>query len=191
MRVGHVVHDQGVSIPALSRERALHSNKRVISVPVSIPALSRERALRPPLRARISRSKFQSPPSLARGRYVTAFTTLTVTGLFQSPPSLARGRYRLVCGGDSRHAGFNPRPLSREGATTKKGARKYLIDVSIPALSRERALQSHKWPHGLAGDVSIPALSRERALPEQIFKARRLYNVSIPALSRERALLSS
>ena len=84
-----------VSILAPSRERALPGNSGVTTAnhDVSILAPSRERAL------------------------LLAVLILPLPKLFQSSPPLARGRYVLPEGAGASLDGFNPRPLSREGAT--------------------------------------------------------------------------
>ena len=83
---------------------------------------------------------------------------------------------------------FNPRPLSREGATCERGNHSPHCLVSIPALSRERALLLKMLCACATIMVSIPALSRERALQGGGGKTQTRVGVSIPALSRERAL---
>ena len=61
--------------------------------------------------------------------------------MFQSSPPLARGRYVSLPVAGDRVGGFNPRPLSREGATQYLHPENRGTDVSILAPSRERALQ--------------------------------------------------
>ena len=83
---------------------------------VSILAPSRERALLKTVTINKVNNKFQSSPPLARGRY----------------HGWEIERAFLKC--------FNPRPLSREGATSVQLPKKSLSIVSILAPSRERAL---------------------------------------------------
>ena len=108
---------------------------------------------------------------------------------FQSSPPLARGRYLMCCCGRLGIFCFNPRPLSREGATVLRPQRLLFgVRVSILAPSRERALLgviAHLRPRGEAFQSS-PPLARGRYAKRR-WHAQRLH-VSILAPSRERAL---
>ena len=109
---------------------------------------------------------------------------------FQSSPPLARGRYSKTASKSAYSwSSFNPRPLSREGATYMICNAIGVLFQSSPPLARGRydacgVLQRHL----LVKFQSSPPLARGRY--HRVRKSSSSATVSILAPSRERALRS-
>ncbi len=108
---------------------------------VSIHALRFQRAMRKFVFLCCILLKFQSTPSVSRGRCLGRWHSSRYVPLFQSTPSVSRGRCsRLPCSTPA-SIGFNPRPPFPEGDASCKSLAALLNDVSIHALRFQRAMR--------------------------------------------------
>ena len=154
---------------------------------VSIHALRFQRAMQGIDPNALSLGKFQSTPSVSRGRCRMAIAARQARTRFQSTPSVSRGRCSACRIPAYSLYGFNPRPPFPEGDAGSSHLGAQIQDVSIHALRFQRAMPGT----GAAGEPitwfqSTPSVSRGRcAIAPRMMPTASMFQ-STPSVSRGR-----
>ena len=178
-----------VSIHALRFQRAmrLHRRRDHDGDAVSIHALRFQRAMPKARTQCVAYTKFQSTPSVSRGRCRGSTRMRFPWASFNPRPPFPEGDAGWLSQQGRQEQGFNPRPPFPEGDAGSSHLGAQIQDVSIHALRFQRAMPGT----GAAGEPitwfqSTPSVSRGRcAIAPRMIPTESMFQ-STPSVSRGR-----